>query len=127
MIQVGTMLNVIDNSGARKVQCLKVFGGNKRRYAYIGDRILVSVKRLRAKRRAFSRVKKGELYMALVVRTKVKLKHLNFDNISFLNNSAILLSKQNKLVGTRVFGAMPKNFRTKSLMKFISLSAGLVV
>jgi large subunit ribosomal protein L14 len=80
MIQVGTKLNVIDNSGARKVQCLKIFGGNKRRYAFVGDKILVSVKRLRAKRRAFSRVKKGELHIAIVVRTKTKSKHLNGDS-----------------------------------------------
>ena len=126
MIQVGTVLNVIDNSGAKKVQCLKVYGGTKRRYAYVGDKILVSVKKLRAKRRAFSRVKKGEMYWALVVRTKVKLKLLNFDNFSFLTNSVILLSKQEKLVGTRVFGPLPKNFRSNKLMKFISLSAGLI-
>lgn len=80
MIQVGTILNVIDNSGARKVQCLKVLGGNKRRYAFVGDKILVSIKRLRAKRRAFSRVKKSEIHQAVIIRTKTKTKHLNGDS-----------------------------------------------
>ena len=126
MIQVGTFLNVIDNSGAKEVQCLKVYNGNKRRYAFIGDVILVSVKKLRSKRRASSKVKKGEMYTAIVARTKTKLKYYNSDNISFLNNSAILLSKQNKLIGTRIFGSLPKNFRSKKLMKFITLSSGMV-
>ena len=82
---MGTYLNVIDNSGAKKVQCLKVLNGYKRRYAAVGDTILVSVKKLRSRRKASSRVKKGELFKAVVVRTKTKLKYFNNDNICFLN------------------------------------------
>jgi large subunit ribosomal protein L14 len=126
MIQVGSMLNVIDNSGARKVQCLKVIGGNKRRYAYIGDTILISVKKLRAKRRVFSRVRKGEMHRAVVVRTKAKSLNRNSDNFWSLQNSAILISKQDKLIGTRIFGPLPRKFRSSNLMRYITLSAGLI-
>lgn len=126
MIQIGTYLNVIDNSGAKKVQCLKVLNGYKRRYAAVGDTILVSVKKLRSRRKASSRVKKGELFKAVIVRTRTKLKYFNNDNICFLNNSVILLTKQDKLVGTRIFGSLPKNFRSNNLMKFISLSSGII-
>jgi large subunit ribosomal protein L14 len=126
MIQVGTILNVIDNSGAKDVQCLKVYGGFKNRYAFVGDTILVSVKKLRSKRKAFSKVKKGELCKAVIVRTKTSVKHPNSDNISFLNNAVVLLSKQKKLIGTRIFGPLPKSFRKSNLMKFVSLSSGIV-
>ena len=124
MIQTGTFLSVIDNSGAKQVLCLKVLKGYNRRYAFIGDVILVSIKKLRAKRKSFSKVKKGELVRAIVVRTKTKLSHLNTDNVSFLSNSVILVSKQNKLIGTRIFGSIPAFFRNGKLMKYLTLASG---
>ena len=126
MIQVGTVLNVIDNSGARKICCIKVISGYKRRYAFAGDLIMVSVKSLRTKRKSTSKTKKGEVYKALVVRTKVQLKGFSGDNIKFLENSAILLNKQNKFIGTRVFGALPVKFRYTKYLRILSLSNGVI-
>jgi len=111
MIQNNTVLNIIDNSGAKIAECIKVYSGYKRRYAAAGDTILVTIKSLRSKRRSISKIKKGELYKALVIRTKSKKTLANGDSISFKENSAILLTKQNKFVGTRIFGAVPKVFK----------------
>ena len=96
MIQNGTYLNVIDNSGAKKVYCIQVKGGYKKRYARIGDIITVSVKMLRTKRRATSKVKKGEVLKALIVRTKCGLKDYSNKSISFFENSVILLNNNNR-------------------------------
>lgn len=126
MIQVGTILNVIDNSGARKACCIKVISGYKRRYAYIGDLVVVSIKSLRTKRKASSKAKKGEIYRALVVRTKPKTNSYSGEAISFFENSVVLLNKQNKLIGTRIFGSLPGSFRYTKFLRVISLSAGLV-
>jgi large subunit ribosomal protein L14 len=126
MIQVGTLLNVIDNSGARKASCIKVIPGYKRRYARIGDLIVVSIKSLRTKRKATSKTKKGEIYKALVVRTKPKQLTFSGESTAFLENSIILLNKQNKLIGTRIFGALPSSFRYTKFLRVVSLSAGLV-
>ena len=125
MIQTGTLLNVIDNSGARQVKCLKIFKGYKRRYAFAGDFVLVSVKNLREKRKEFSRVKKGDICKALIVRTKVSpwINHKT-ESFSFLDNAAILLSKQEKLLGTRIFGGLPRSLRKKSGIKMFLISAG---
>ena len=95
MIQVGTYLNVIDNSGAKKVACIKVYNGYKRRYAFVGDVVLVSVKSLRKKRRFSSKTKKGEVHKALVVRTKSELKNFINDSFIFFENSVVLLNKKN--------------------------------
>jgi large subunit ribosomal protein L14 len=126
MIQVGTFLNVVDNSGAKEVCCIRVLGGYRRRYASIGDVIVVSVKQLRKKRRLFSKVKKGEVCKALIVRTKIGLKYSSSDCLQFTTNSVVLLSRQNKLIGTRIFGSLPKQLRYTQYMRVISLSAGLV-
>jgi large subunit ribosomal protein L14 len=126
MIQSGTFLNVIDNSGAKLVCCIKVMRGFKRRYASMGDVVLVSVKTLRKKRRLFSKVKKGEIYRALIIRTKIGVNYISSDNLKFLTNSVVLLKRQNKLIGTRVFGSISKNFRYTKYMRLVSLSAGLV-
>lgn len=126
MIQVSTILNVIDNSGARKACCIKVISGYRRRYAYIGDLIIVSIKSLRTRRKSTSKVKKGEIYKALVVRTKPKTKNFSGESISFFENSIILLNKQNKLIGTRVFGSLPAQFRYTKYLRVVSLSAGLI-
>jgi large subunit ribosomal protein L14 len=125
MIQNGTFLNVIDNSGAKTVFCIKVLSGYRKRYAGIGDKIIISVKKLRLKRRAQSKVKKGDIFPAIIVRTKVTSPFLYGDKLSFSENSVVLLNKQNKLIGTRIFGVMPKSFRYSKYLKLISLSSGI--
>lgn len=126
MIQNGSYLNIIDNSGAKEVSCIKVFPGYKRRYAYCGSTILVSVKSLRSKRRLNSKVKKGDVLKALVIRTKVPSKSFMGDSFTFFENSALLLNKSNKLLGTRIFGVIPKFFRQTKYLKICSLSLGLI-
>ena len=126
MVQVGTLLRVLDNSGAKIVSCIKVLSGYRRRYAKLGDQIVVSIKHLRSKRRSFSKVKKGEIYRALIIKTKCLKRYKFGDNISFLQNAVVLLNKQNKLVGTRVFGAVHKHFRYTKHLKFLFLALGLI-
>jgi large subunit ribosomal protein L14 len=126
MIQNGTLLNVIDNSGARTALCLKVFPGYKRRYANIGDILLVSIKTLRSKRRDSLKVKKGELYRALVLKVKVPVKGFSGDSFFYVGKSSvILLNKQNKLLGTRVLSSVSKLFRFTKYLKMLSLSFGV--
>ena len=126
MIQSGTYLNVIDNSGAKDICCIKVLPGYKRKYASIGDIIVVSVKSLRSKRRATSKVKKGDVLKALVVRTKIGYKDFSGKQLTFLENSAVLLNNQFKPLGTRVFGPVPKEFNYTKYLKVASLSAGSI-
>lgn len=126
MIQTGTILTVIDNSGARKVRCLKVLKGYRKRYAFIGDVIVVAVKRLRRKRRIHSRVLKGDIVKALIIRTKVGLVSFYNERLSFNENSVVLLNKQNKLIGTRIFGPIPKYFRRTRFLKVVSVSSGIL-
>ena len=126
MIQTNTYLNVIDNSGAKNVACIKVAPGYKKRYAAIGDIITVSVKNLRSKRRATSKVKKGEVLKALIVRTKSNLKDYSGKTLNFFENSVVLLNNKNRLIGTRVFGVIPKIFRFTKHLKIASLSVGLI-
>jgi large subunit ribosomal protein L14 len=127
MIQIGSFLNVVDNSGAKKVACIRINASCKKRYAETGENIIVSVKSLRSKRRAFSKVKKGELFNALVVRTKKAKKDFFKNEHSFLHNSVILLTRQNKLIGTRVFGGLPKFFRFTKYMRILSVSSGTII
>ena len=125
MLQVGTVLNVLDNSGARTALCIKVFPGYKRRYANIGDVVFVSIKTLRTKRRTTVKVKKGELYKALVVKVKVPVKSFSGDSFFYIGNSSIvLLSKQNKFIGTRILSSLSKIFRFTKYLKVLSLSFG---
>jgi len=126
MIQIGSYLNVIDNSGAKNVICIKVISGYKRRYANIGDIIVVSIKSLRSQRRLFSKTKKGEVHRAVVIRTKLLKAVNNFDKLGFFENAVVLLTKQNKLLGTRIFGSIPKMLRFTKFLKAASLSSGLV-
>lgn len=126
MIQVGTVLNVSDNSGARKVYCIRVLNGSRKKYARLGNLILVVVKSLRKKRKSLSKVKKGDIFRALVVRTRMKSISKFSDSFSFLENSVVLLTGQNKFVGTRVLGSLPKNFRITSYMRLLSLCGGSV-
>ena len=126
MILIGSYLNVIDNSGAKKVACIKIDTSCKKRYAFSGDTILVTVKSLRSKRRVFSKVKKGELFNALIIRTKNHKKDFFNNKFSFLQNSVVLLTRQKKLIGTRIFGGVPKFFRFTKYMKLMSLSSGVL-
>ena len=127
MIQIQTLLKVSDNSGGKIVSCLKILKkGQKTRYGKIGDVIVVSIKSLRIKRRSHAKVKKGEVLKALIVRTKTNIKSYALEHLNFLENSAILLSKQDKLLGTRVFGSVPNSFRYTKFLRIISLASGFI-
>jgi len=111
-------LQVADNSGARRVQCIKVLGGAKRRYARIGDIIVVSVKEAIPR----GKVKKGEVRKAVVVRTRKDIQRADGSVIRFDGNAAVLISNNNEPVGTRIFGPVPRELRAKKHMKIISLA-----
>ena len=118
MIQMQTNLDVADNSGARRVQCIKVLGGSKRRYASVGDVIVVSIKEAAPK----GRVKKGEVKRAVVVRISKDLQRRDGSVIRFDSNAAVLVNNQNEPIGTRIFGPVPRELRAKNHMKIISLA-----
>jgi len=118
MIQMQTNLEVADNSGARRVQCIKVLGGSKRRYAGVGDIIKVSVKEAIPR----SKVKKGEVYKAVVVRTKKGVRRADGSLIRFDGNAAVLLNNQNQPIGTRIFGPVTRELRSENFMKIVSLA-----
>jgi large subunit ribosomal protein L14 len=118
MIQVQTRLNVADNSGAKDVMCIKVLGGSKRRYASIGDVIVVSVKKAIPQ----GKVKAGEVLKAVIVRTKQPIRRPDGSLISFDSNAAVLLSKQNEPIGTRIFGPVTRELRTCGQMRIVSLA-----
>ena len=126
MIQQQTILKVADNSGAKTVKCIKVLGGFKKRYAALGDIIVVSVKELRNKSRKTAKISKGGVFHALVVKTKARYKKKDGSTFFLTENSAILINKQGNPVGTRVLGPLPKTLKKKKLMKFISLARGLI-
>nr|UYM80148.1 ribosomal protein L14 [Synura petersenii] len=125
MIQKQTILNVIDNSGAKFVCCIHAGNGFKQRYAKVGDIINVSVKSLRNKRRQNSKVLKGDVCKALVIRSRSNINSIfqSGSNI-FLENSVVLLTSLNKLLFTRIFGGIPNIFRFSKYMRIISLSSG---
>lgn len=118
MIQVQTVLDVADNSGAKKVMCIRVSGGSRRRYARIGDRIVVSVKEAIPN----SNVKKGTVMKAVVVRTKKELRRQDGSYIRFDQNAAVLINAEGEPVGTRIFGPVARELRWKDYMKIISLA-----
>jgi large subunit ribosomal protein L14 len=118
MIQQETNLDVADNSGARRVQCIKVLGGSKRRYASVGDVIVVSVKEAIPR----GRVKKGSVMKAIVVRTAKDIRRADGSAIRFDRNAAVLINAQGEPVGTRIFGPVPRELRAKNQMKIISLA-----
>jgi large subunit ribosomal protein L14 len=126
MIQQRTILKVSDNSGAKTVRCIKVLGGFKRKYARLGDTIVVSVQKLRNKSKKTSKVKQKEVYKALIIRTKVGLTRKNGTNLIFRENAVSLMNKQGNPVGTRIIGPIPKSLRAKKIKKFISISSGLI-
>ena len=118
MIQQETNLSVADNSGARRVQCIKVLGGSRRRFAGIGDVIVVSVKDAIPR----GRVKKGEVLQAVVVRTAKDVRRQDGSAIRFDRNAAVLINKQGEPIGTRIFGPVTRELRAKGYMKIVSLA-----
>ena len=118
MIQMRTNLEVADNSGARRVQCIKVLGGSRRKYASVGDVIVVSIKEAIPR----GRVKKGDVMKAVVVRTAKDVKRQDGSVIRFDRNAAVLINNQKEPVGTRIFGPVPRELRAKNHMKIISLA-----
>lgn len=118
MIQMRTRLDVADNSGARSVSCIKVLGGSKKRYAYVGDIIVVSVKDATPN----SKVKKGEIAKAVIVRTKKEINRGDGSYIRFDTNSAVLINPQGEPIGTRIFGPVARELRAKAFTKIISLA-----
>ncbi len=118
MIQAETNLEVADNSGARRIQCIKVLGGSKRKYASVGDVIVVTVKEAIPR----GRVKKGEIVNAVVVRTAKDIRRPDGSAIRFDSNAAVLINKQGEPIGTRIFGPVTRELRAKRYMKIISLA-----
>ncbi len=118
MIQMQTMLDVADNSGARRLQCIKVLGGSHRRYAGIGDVVKVSVKEAIPR----GKVKKGEVYNAVIVRTRKGVRRPDGSLVRFDGNAAVLLNNQLQPVGTRIFGPVTRELRSERFMKIISLA-----
>ncbi|MDH3579664.1 MAG: 50S ribosomal protein L14 [Hyphomicrobiales bacterium] len=118
MIQMQTNLDVADNSGARRVQCIKVLGGSKRKYAHVGDIIVVSVKEAIPR----GRVKKGDVMRAVVVRTAKGVRRADGSLIRFDRNAAVLVNAQGEPIGTRIFGPVTRELRAKKHMKIISLA-----
>jgi large subunit ribosomal protein L14 len=118
MIQMQTTLSVADNSGARKVMCIKVLGGSKRKYATVGDVITVSIREAMPN----SKVKKGEIARAVIVRTAKEIPRPDGSFIRFDGNSAVLVTPQNEPIGTRIFGPVARELRAKKFMKIISLA-----
>ena len=118
MIQMQSNLDVADNSGARRVQCIKVLGGSKRKVAGVGDVIVVSVKEAIPR----GRVKKGEVLEAVIVRTAKEIRRVDGSAIRFDRNAAVLINNQNEPIGTRIFGPVTRELRAKRFMKIVSLA-----
>ncbi len=118
MIQTRTMLEVADNSGAKKIQCIKVLGGSKRRYASLGDVIVVSVKEALPG----ANIKKGDVAKAVIVRSVKEMRRLDGSYIKFDQNAAVLVNAQSEPIGTRIFGPVARELRAKGYMKIISLA-----
>lgn len=128
MIQQQTILKVADNSGAKTVKCIKVLGGFKKRYAKLGDVIIVSIQTLRKKSKKISKVKKGSVYKSLIIKTKKKQKKKDGSTIYFntQKNSVIILNKKGNPIASRITEPLPYSLRKKKLTKFVSISAGLI-
>lgn len=122
MIQTQTILDVADNSGAKKIFCIKVLGGSKRKYATLGDIITVSVKEAIPN----SKVKKGEVMRAVIVRTRKEVRRVDGSYIKFDDNSAVLINNQLEPVGTRIFGPVARELRAKRFMKIVSLAPEVI-
>jgi large subunit ribosomal protein L14 len=126
MIQPQTSLKVSDNSGGKVVKCIKVLGGFKRKFAFVGDTIIVSIQQLRNKSKIMSKVKKGEVYQGLIIRTKKQIKKKDGLITFFDSNCVSLINKQNNPVGTRIIGPVSKILRQGKYLKFATISAGFI-
>lgn len=122
MIQMQTVLQVADNTGARKIMCIKVLGGSKRRYADVGDIIKVSIKEAVPR----GRVKKGDVYNAVVVRTAKGIRRSDGSLVKFDSNAAVLLNAKLEPIGTRIFGPVTRELRTEKFMKIVSLAPEVI-
>jgi large subunit ribosomal protein L14 len=118
MIQTESMLDVADNSGAKRVKCIKVIGGSKRKYARLGDIIVVAIREAIPN----GKVKKGDIARAVVVRTKKELRRIDGSYIRFDTNSAVLINKDNEPIGSRIFGPVARELRARRFMKIVSLA-----
>lgn len=118
MIQMGTVLCVADNTGAKKVRCIKVLGGSKKKVAYVGEKIVISV----LEAISSNKVKSGEVFSAVIVRSKFNINRKDGIVIRFSDNAAILLDKQGELLGSRVFGVIPREIKEAGFQKIISLA-----
>lgn len=122
MIQMQSNLDVADNSGARRVQCIKVLGGSKRKYASVGDIIVVSVKEAIPR----GRVKKGDVLKAVIVRTAKEIRRPDGSSIRFDSNAAVLVNNQSEPIGTRIFGPVTRELRSRGHMKIVSLAPEVI-
>jgi large subunit ribosomal protein L14 len=122
MIQMQTNLDVADNSGARRVQCIKVLGGSKRMIAGVGDVIVVSVKEAIPR----GRVKKGDIHRAVIVRTAKEISRQDGTSIRFDRNAAVLIDRNNEPIGTRIFGPVTRELRARQFMKIVSLAPEVI-
>ena len=122
MIQMQTNLDVADNSGARRVQCIKVLGGSKRMTAHVGDVVVVSVKEAIPR----GRVKKGDIHRAVIVRTAKEISRQDGTSIRFDRNAAVLIDRNNEPIGTRIFGPVTRELRAKQFMKIVSLAPEVI-
>lgn len=126
MIQIGSKLRVSDNSGAKYASCIKVLGGYKKRYATIGDKIVVSILSLRAKRRSQTKIQKGKVAYGVVIRTKVnQLTNANL-KYAFTDNAIVLITQQGKPLASRIIGGVPRIIRYTRYMRIATLSAGII-
>jgi len=126
MIQPQTILKVADNSGAKLVKCIKVLNGFNRRFAVLGDIIVVSIQKLRNKSRSSSKVQKGEVHKAFIIRTKQKTIKKDGTAIFFQSNAISLINKQGKPIASRIIGPIPKNLKKSKFLKLVTLSSGFV-
>lgn len=126
MIQVHSIFRVSDNSGAKKVKCIKVLGGYKRKIANIGDLVIVSIQKVKHHKKKKGRLREGEVLKALIVRTKAKVYRQNFSRVICQENSVALMTPKNKPLGTRILGPVGIELRHSKFLKVASLSAGLI-
>jgi large subunit ribosomal protein L14 len=124
MVQAQTIFRVYDNSGAKKVKCIKVLGGFRRKVASTGDVIVVSIRRVKQHKKKKIKVKEGEVCFGVIIRTKSRIQRNNFSSVLCKENSLVLLNSSRKPIATRVIGPVPKQFRHSKFMRIASLSSG---
>jgi large subunit ribosomal protein L14 len=126
MIQRNSILNVVDNSGAKELYCIKVLNGYKKRYGVSGDLIIGSIKSIRLKKKKLLKIKKGDVVTGLVIRCCFNLFNYSEEKISFFENACIILTNKNKLMGTRVFGSSPRFLRYSKYSRILSICSGFI-